>query len=258
MSGRCRFLTVLAAVVAPLGAVIAGAQRAASQVVASRDTMAHVRADTASLAARRRGAVFADLARQYRQDSIADGVRRQRRRFAGRPLYYGVAAGISQPVSDLRAGYTAGWNITVPVGWNFAGTPAGVRVDGSWTRLMGHTSVASYLSDVTIWSMNGDVLLRHRMERLGPSGTVYVLGGGGIHRITASAVRGDVANVDANGFATSLGGAQTRWGLNAGAGASLTVGQLALFVETRYVAFRSGNDAAANARFVPMMAGLLF
>lgn len=258
MPGRRRFLTVLAAVVAPLGVIAAGAGRAASQAVASSDTMEHVRADTASLAARRRHAVFADLASQYRQDSIADDLRQQRRLFAGRPLYYGVAAGVSQPVGDLRAGYTTGWSITVPVGWNFAGTPLGIRMDGSWNRLMGQTSIASYISDVTIWSMNGDALLRHRVEHLGPSGAVYVLGGGGVHRIIASAVRGDVANVDANGFATSLGSAQTRWGLNAGAGATLTLGQLALFVESRYVGFRSGNVAAPNARLVPIVAGLLF
>ena len=258
MPRRRRFLPVLAAVIVPLGVITAGAERAASQAVASSDTMEHIRADTASLAARRRRAVFADLERQYRQDSIADGRRQQRRRFAGRPLYYGVAAGVSQPVSDLRAGYTMGWNVTVPVGWNFAGTPVGVRMDGSWNKLMGQTSVARYITDVTIWSMNGDALLRHRVERLGPSGAVYVLGGGGVHRITASAVRADVGNVDANGFATSLSRAETHWGLNAGAGASLTIGQLALFVESRYVGFRSGNGAAANARFVPMVAGLLF
>jgi len=258
MSGLRPLFSLVATLVAALGLITARPERATSQVVALNDTMDHVPADTASLAARRRRAIFGDLARQYRRDSIADGVRRERHRFAGRPFYVGVAGGLSQPVSDLRAGYTTGSNVTVPIGWNVPGTPVGVRVDGSWNRLRGQTSAGSYISDVTIWSMNGDALLRHRMEGLGPTGTVYLLGGGGVHRITASAVRGDVANVDANGFATSLGRAGTSWGVNAGAGVSLTVWQLPLFVETRYVGFRSGNTAAANARFVPMVVGVLF
>src|SRR5205085_4304208 len=146
----------------------------------------------------------------------------------------------------------------LPVGWNFVGTPVGIRVDGSWNRLTSQTSSRTYISDLTIWSLNGDATLRHRVESLGPSGTVYLLGGGGVQRIVASAIDGYVSGANANGFATSYGGAQTRWGFNAGAGASLTVGQLALFVETRYVGFRSGSVTAGDARFLPMILGVTF
>lgn len=258
MSSLRRYFAV-ATVVVPIGAIIASAHPAPSQVYVRVDTMLHVRADTATLAAQQRRAVSADLARQRRLDSTANaangrvGALNRRSRF-----YYGLAGGLSQPLSDFHAGYTTGLNVTVPVGWDFVGTPVGIRVDAAWDRLTGQTSSSTYISDLTIWSLNGDATLRRRVESLGPSGAVYLLGGGGVHRIVATSINGDVSGVNANGFATSFGGAQTRWGFNAGAGASLTVGQLALFVETRYVGFRSGNAAAGDARFLPMILGVTF
>jgi len=258
MSSLRRF--VAATFVVPICAIAASAHRATSQVYMHVDTMPHVRADTATLAGQQRRTMSADIARQRRLDSVAAFAANgrvsafdERKRF-----YYGVAGGLSQPVSDLHAGYTSGWNVTLPVGWNFVGTPVGIRVDGSWNRLTGQTSSGTYISDLTIWSLNGDATLRHRVESLGPSGTVYLLGGGGVHRIVATAINGDVSGANANGFATSFGGAQTRWGFNGGAGASLTVGQLALFVETRYVGFHSGSVTAGDARFLPMILGVTF
>ena len=55
-----------------------------------------------------------------------------------------------------------------------------------------------------------------------------------------------------------FGGAQTLWGFNAGAGASLTVGLLDLFVETRCVGFPTSTVAAGDARFLPMILGATF
>jgi hypothetical protein len=219
--------------------------------------MLHVRADTATLNAQRWRAVSTDRARQYRLDSIADAASRALRE--GRNgFYYGLAGGLSQPINDFHAGYTTGWNVTLPVGWDFVGSPLGIRADASWDKLTGQTSTRASVSDLTIWSLNGDATLRHRVESLGPSGTVYLLGGGGVHRIVGTRINGGGSGTDANGFATSFGDAQTRWGFNAGAGASLGVGQLALFVEMRYVGFRSGNVSAGDARFLPMILGLTF
>ena len=257
MSNRRQYLQV-AMFVAPVCVIAAGGHRAQSQVQLRADTMLHVRADTATLSALRRRAVSADLARQYRLDSIAATPRDVGSFVGQKRFYYGIAGGLSQPVSDFHAGYTTGWNVTVPVGWDFIGTPAGLRVDGSLDKLSGQTSSSSYISDVSVWSLNGDATLRRRVESLGRSGTVYLLAGGGVHRFVATAIRGDVSGVNANGFATSFGGSQTRWGLNGGVGATLTVGQLAMFVETRYVGVRSGNDAAGDVRFFPMIIGATF
>jgi hypothetical protein len=254
MSSVRRYVA-LATVVVPIAAIMAGAHRAPSQVSVRADTMPHVRMDTATLAAQRRRAWSADLARQRRLDSLAE---RRRDLDGRRRFYYGLAGGFSQPVSDLHAGYTTGWNVTVPVGWDFVGTPVGIRVDAAWDRLTGQTSGSTSLNDLTIWSLNADASLRRRVERLGPSGTVYVLGGGGVHRIVATAINGAASGANPNGFATSFGGAETRSGFNGGAGASLTVGELALFIETRYVWFRSGNVAAGDARFLPMILGVTF
>jgi hypothetical protein len=259
MANLRRYLAV-ATFVAPLGAISARGHIARAQVRLAPDTMLHVRADSASLAAQRRRAMSADGARQYRLDSIAaNAVSRPVGAFAARKrFYYGLAAGFSQPLSDVHAGYTTGWNVTVPVGWDFVGAPVGIRADGSWDKLTGHRSSTNYTSDVAIWSLNGDATLRRRVESLGPSGTVYLLAGGGVHRFVASAIDGGASGVNANGFATSFGRAQTRWGFNGGAGASLTVGQLAMFVETRYVGVRSGNDAIGDLRLLPMIIGVTF
>jgi len=249
----------IATVVAPIGAIVAGAHTAPSQAYVRVDTMPHVRADTATLTARYRRAMSADLARQYRLDSITSIAAERRVGLDGRRrLYYGLGGGFSQPVSDLHAGYTTGWNVTIPVGWDFVGIPVGIRADAAWDKLTGQTSSSTYISDLTIWSLNSDATLRRRVESLGPNGAVYLLGGASVHRIVATPIKGDLSGAYANGFATSFGGAQTRWGFNAGAGASLTVGQLALFAETRYVGFRSGNVAAGDVRFLPMILGVTF
>jgi hypothetical protein len=251
-----RYRELLATIVLPVCTIAAVPTHARSQASAASDTMPHVRADTATLEAQRRRAVSSDLAVQYRQDSIAEASRNLSA--ARRGFYYGLAGGLSQPVSDFRAGYTTGWNVTVPVGWDFAEMPFGIRADASWDRLTGQSASATYLSDLSIFSLNGDATLRHRVEALGPAGAVYLLGGGGLHRIVARATRGDVAGKSANGFATSFSDAETRWSFNGGAGASLTVGQLALFVETRYIQFGSGSVAAGTTRFLPMILGVTF
>lgn len=258
MSSLRRCLEVIATVFLPIAAVAAGVPRAAAQVSARSDTMLHVRADPATLAAQRRRAASTDLARQYRLDSVAAAAAtRSLSRFAvPRQFYYALAGGLSQPITDFHAGYTTGLNVTLAAGWDFVGSPLGIRADASWDKLTGQTSTRT--NDLTIWSLNGDATLRRRVESLGPSGTVYLLGGGGLHRIVEAAIDGGASGANANGFSTSFGGAQTRWGFNAGAGASLAVGQLALFLETRYVGFRSGNVAAGDARFLPMILGMTF
>jgi hypothetical protein len=251
---RCR--EVLAIVVLPICTIAAVPSHARSQASARSDTMLHVRAGTAALEVQRRRTVSTDLVVQYRLDSIADASRSLGAARSG--FYYDLAGGLSQPISDLRAGYTTGWNVTVPVGWHFAERPFGIRADASWDRLTGQASSATYVSDLSVFSFNGDATVRHRVDALGPTGAVYLLGGGGLHRMVARSTRGNVVGTNANGFATSFSDAETRWGFNGGAGASLTVGQLAVFVETRYIQFTSGNVAAGKARFLPMILGVTF
>lgn len=248
-----RYRELLATVALPICTIAAVPSHTWSQAAARSDTMRHVRADTATLEAQRRRAELTDLVVKH---SIGDASRRLGA--ARGAFYYGLAGGFSQPISDFRAGYTTGWNVTVPVGWDFAERPLGIRADASWDRLTGQASGARSVSDLSVFSFNGDATVRHRVEALGPTGAVYLLGGGGLHRIVARSARGDVAGRNANGFATSFSDAETRWGFNSGAGASLTVGELAVFIETRYIQFGSGSIAAGTARFLPMILGVTF
>jgi hypothetical protein len=128
-----RYREMLATMVLPLCTIAAVPTHARSQASARSDTMAHVRADTATLEAQRRRAVSSDLAVQYRLDSTADASRCLGA--ARRGVYYGLAGGLSQPITDFRAGYNTAWNVTVPVAWYFAETPFGIRADASWGRL---------------------------------------------------------------------------------------------------------------------------
>ena len=68
MSNLHRLFAAVSFVV-PVSAIAAGAQRAPSQLYVHIDTMRHVRADTATLAAQQRRTMSADLARQHRMDS---------------------------------------------------------------------------------------------------------------------------------------------------------------------------------------------
>lgn len=252
------------------------------QLGPDQDSIARAQAEAARRAQMRRDSIAAAAARaeQLRRDSIlaaqqrrrdsvalanlrwtdsvmrADEARREReRRLAlGRyGFYWGLASGASVPAADFEHGYNTGWNVTIPLGWDFLASPIGVRVDGSYDRMAGESFASYSNSDAEVWSLVGDIKLRHHLPLTRSRTTIYALGGGGMHKFVSSG-----STPAANGFATSFSSSSTRWGWNAGAGLSFGFGRSALFIESRYFGVTTPNANVKSAHFVPVILGLTF
>ena len=206
-----------------------------------------------------------------RADSLAHAEQAEReaaaalRHHLARGFYFGLAGGASTPRSDLRDGYSGGWNTTVPIGWDASGAPLGVRADFTVDRLNGtriqdvmqHTGAAN--GDITIWSLNTDLKLRMRAPGAPSRTNIYVLGGVGAHRV-ANAVYG-VTGANA-GRDLSFSDAKTNFGWNAGAGLSVAWGPSELFVESRLVhvetdlGYHTNGGIGKSTNFMPIVVGL--
>ena len=80
-------------------------------------------------------------------------------------------------------GYSNGWNVTVPIGWDFNRTPFGIRVDGSFDRLGARNFNSAFdAPDVTVYSGSADLKLRVPLGRTWSR--FYVLGGATASKFT--------------------------------------------------------------------------
>lgn len=245
---------------------IAAAERARQDSIARAE---QARRDSVAAAERARQDSIA-AAERARQDSIAraEAARREemleRRRGPSGP-YIGIAGGVSIPVGDYGKQYKTGWNVTVPLGWDFAGNPFGIRVDGAYDRHSGKSFTGYNNANVAVWSLNADLKARFRWgSGTGPFGSVYLLGGGGAHKFVASGGSTRVAGTTptgetANGFATTFSDAKWRFGWNAGGGVSFDLGRrAALFIESRYFSVDTNNPFVSTGKFVPVIIGFTF
>jgi len=250
---------------------IAAAERARQEEAARIEQM---RRDSIAAAERRRQDSIAAVERA-RQDSIARAEQEARdreaairlRRWAG-GAYIGLAGGYSMPMGDIKdaaantGGYSNGWNVTVPIGWDFTGTPFGIRFDASFDRLSGknYRSGATTIDPpaLTVYTGAGDVKLRVPLGR--SWSRFYVLGGGQASRFTG--YNTNFASPTAPTGQVKFGDATWKWGWNAGAGLNFNFGRMTgLFVETRY--FSTSTDATtgfpySEAKVLPIILGIQF
>jgi hypothetical protein len=95
----------------------------------------------------------------------------------------GVAAGVSIPTGDITSagvdngGYSTGWNITVPIGYDWNFSPLGVRLDGTFDQLSGQNFNSNFSApNLDVWGVNLDLKLRVPLGR--SFNRFYVVGGG--------------------------------------------------------------------------------
>lgn len=204
-----------------------------------------------------------------RQDSIAAAQEAERqaalalKRHLARGFYFGVAGGASAPQQDLRTGYTSGWNVTVPFGWDANDSPFGIRTDFSVDRLGGthiHNVLATIpQANLTVWSFNTDLKLRAHAPGGLSRTNVYALGGVGVHAVS-SGVYG-ITGPNA-GRILNFGDASAKFGWNAGAGFSVEWGPAEIFAEARYIQVKSDMPYHPNGgvgtytAFTPIVVGV--
>ncbi|HET7621983.1 MAG TPA: hypothetical protein VFK39_08775 [Gemmatimonadaceae bacterium] len=174
----------------------------------------------------------------------------------GRGFWLGVGGGASVPIGNLHdGGYDTGWNVTVPIGWQSASTPWGLRLDLSYNRLNGGTintaPVSTTLSDANVWSGALDLTLQFPFGSSGSS--FYLMGGGGIHHFTDVGSDNGAAIIDGTALSSSADNSLTKAGVNGGLGLNFGFGRAKLFLESRFVSvFTEGK----NSNYVPIILGV--
>lgn len=206
-----------------------------------------------------------------------------RERLFGNGLYAGIGGGATIPVGDAYKAYNEGWGLNAVVGWDPKASPVGVRGTVAYSTLNGRASgpqIRDPLGRVDVINDFGgsgvdakqisaliDAKLRIPFGKfLGATSGVYALAGGGVHhfRDYNSTLfltnqfygRGiNSFNNDAALLSASRNESEntTRFGLNAGLGASLGIGTAEVFAEARYervfTEFRALN-------YVPVILGV--
>ena len=221
------------------------------------DEQAHANFAAALTAERHRAEARADSIEAARQASL--------RAQLARGFYAGIGGGASAPQRDIRNGYTGGWNLTLPVGWDATRLPLGVRADFAIDRLNGthlhddQNDIRSVSGPLTVWSVNTDLKLRLPAPGASSRTHLYVLGGIGASRV-ANGVFG-YTGPDA-GKNVTFGDAGTKFGWNTGAGASFAWGQRDLFVESRFfqvktdLPYHTSGGVGTYTSFTPIVVGL--
>jgi opacity protein-like surface antigen len=186
------------------------------------------------------------------------------KRHLARGFYFGAAGGTNSPQRSTRDGYTGGYDITVPVGFDVTDLPFGVRVDFSVDHFNGtrieneFAQLTAASGDITVWSLSTDLKLR--MNAPGSTRThLYALGGIGAHRVT-----GGVYGISGPNAGTNLdfSNAGTKFGWNAGVGASFSWGPADLFVESRFfqvktdMPYHTAGGLGTYTSFTPVVIGL--
>jgi hypothetical protein len=193
----------------------------------------------------------------------AEALALQRR--LARGYYVGIGGGASAPQRAIRDGYTGGYNVTVPVGFDATDLPLGVRADFSvdhmnGTRLYNQLMQTTALSgDITVWSLNTDLKLRMPAPGGSTRTHLYALAGLGAHRV-AGGVYGTTS--PRSGENLSFNNAGTKLGWNVGAGAAVAWGPTELFVESRFfqvktdLAYHTNGGVGTYASFTPIVVGI--
>lgn len=187
------------------------------------------------------------------------------RRSLERGAYVGIAGGASAPQRALRNGYTGGYNVTVPLGYDATDLPWGIRADASVDHLNGtriysqsnETLAAS--GDLTVWSVNTDLKLRIPTPGGSSRTHFYALGGIGAHRVTGGVYGTTDPNAGSN---LTFNKAATKFGWNVGAGAAIAWGPAEVFIESRFfqvktdLPYHMAGGVGTYTAFTPVMIGV--
>ena len=186
-------------------------------------------------------------------------------RSLARGMYFGIAGGASAPQRSLRNGYTGGYNLTVPIGYDATNLPWGIRIDASLDHMNG-TRVYNQLNetlaasgDITVWSLNSDLKLRIPLPKVSTRTHFYTLGGIGMHKVTG----GVYGTTDpSSGSNVPFDNAHVRFGWNVGAGAAIAWGPAEVFIESRFMQVKSdlpyhmSGGVGTYTSFTPVLIGV--
>ena len=215
--------------------------------------------------ARQDSIAAAEMARQdsiARADSIAAAERARiswMRKHGG--WYFGVGGGVSIPTGSMTnaglnsGGYTTGWNVMVPIGYDFNKSILGFRLDGTYDQLHGRNFNNLEGQNLHAWSVNLDARLRAPLGR--SFSRFYLLGGA-----TYGGLGGWFTDFTDPNNPQNKAGSSSNWGWNAGAGFNFNWGfMVGLFLESRYMWVNQQAETGfpyTHAAWVPITLGFTF
>jgi hypothetical protein len=185
----------------------------------------------------------------------------------GNGFYVGLHGGTQFPQNEINNAYDPGYNVGGMLGWDAQNSPLGVRLNASWNRLNGRTlsntaiggvNFSGAVANADLYSAFADAKLRLPFGRfLGSTSGLYAVGGAGMTYFRNfdrfSATTGTTANVSRTG--TFNPEDVTRFAANLGGGVSWGLGNVSLFVDSRWVRVFTQNR---NTDYVPLTVGLTF
>jgi Outer membrane protein beta-barrel domain len=162
---------------------------------------------------------------------------------------FALGGGIGVPLSDFDDEAKLGWHGLAALSFVPEGWPVGIQFDGSYQQYSLEDGQFPGFSDLKTRFIQGtgNVVFKFKTSEESTF-RPYILGGVGLYntKITGADDPGDV-----------LGGGETDFGINAGAGFDFKAGGAGLFIEGRFHnVFTEGPGS--NLRFIPITLGIRF
>jgi opacity protein-like surface antigen len=159
---------------------------------------------------------------------------------------FGLAAGLSAPMGDFGKIADAGYHVTGLMSYAPRLSPAGLRVEGSFSEFNYNSTIFS-----SAQSAKARVLSATANAVLASPGVMgpYVIGGVGVYRASAEC--------------STCSSTSTKGGINVGGGFRFALTGFSAFLEARYHYIPGASDPTnggikSSTQFVPISFGLVF
>ena len=184
-------------------------------------------------------------------------------------VYFGLAGGVTAPNGALFNPNSSGPTAQLNLGWQSLYMPIGLRLDANWAKPGEDAFYAGAQADPDIINVSGDVKLNlpwfHHMFGLNPMFNLYAIGGGTYTSYKNLPYRmnsGVPCPAGSNCITTLINvrAGEPEWnskfGWNAGGGASIGWKRTEIFFETRVLGFTPENSPMARQN--PFVLGVNF
>jgi opacity protein-like surface antigen len=176
-----------------------------------------------------------------------------------RPISFGIAGGVSQPIGDFGDGANTGFNVMGTLGFQPTAQVFGFRADVSYHRFgLDEESISGGTPGVNV-DGNANIIagVASVVMTISNSSGVrpYLIAGGGLYRLAVD------ADVSGGGVSESFDDSETDFGLAGGGGLSFPLGGMNAFIEARYHSVFSSDDDdedSGNTNFIPVVIGIQF
>jgi hypothetical protein len=158
---------------------------------------------------------------------------------------FGVSGGVSFPTGDFADAVSTGYDIAAHIGFKPALSPVGLRIEGMFNQF----DLKGTGNDIKAKILAGTANLVVMSSAAPGAMRPYFIGGAGVYNVKLSSKSLNASS-----------DAETKFGLNGGAGLDLALSGINVFAEARYHYIFSKNDETGtnNTGFVPLVVGVRF